>query len=184
MSRTFVHFTSNLPVHSPEPKELHFSPGHVRKTQDGPINWGKSSDAAFWPAMGKIPKEGVPSFALQRSFDLMDCLHEMRRLKRDAPPSDKDQPPTVSSAAGEAPDEDEDMGLDGSEAIVFAVLSDLEDNEASLRFAEESLSEQQEVAERLSGKRHPTALLCARSLMVIRRKMSLLHDVEERTADF
>jgi len=216
MSRTFVHFASNLPVHTPEPKELHFAPGRVRKLHDGPINW-VSNDAAFWPTVqgANLVKEGVPSVALQRSMNLMGNLYDLRRLKcaeqaddgalalsklaekedveagrsksaEKKPPkagmrskSAEKQPPTAASY-----DEDEAMGMDAGESILFSVLSDLNDAEASLRFVEKTLAENRDAAAQNGGARHPSTLQCSRSLAVVRRKAELLHDVEERTADF
>jgi len=68
--------------------------------------------------------------------------------------------------------------------MVKNTLRDLDDSEAQLKVLEVQLSEGTEAASEFGGSRHATAVLSCRTLLVVRRKLSLLHDVEERTAEF
>lgn len=113
-------------------------------------------------------EDGTPTDNLKRSIKLLESLYDLRRVG---------QEDTTDSPRGNSPREsDEDM--------VKNMLRELGDNEAQLKSLEVLLADGQDKASEHGEARHATAVLSGRTLAVVRRKMTLLHDVEARSAQF
>lgn len=128
------------------------------------------------------PSMPNPTFALHRSARKMDSLFELRRVgpqyagpDGEAIKSDTEAPtsPSPRHASG-----DEEQG----EALLHGTLRCLTDSEADLRLLEGLLSNGLEDTKDVGGARHATAVISLRTLQAVRRKASLLHDVEGRLA--
>lgn len=102
-------------------------------------------------------EDGTPTTALQRSMKLLDSLYDLRRIDAD----------------GEEEAED---------ALLHATLKDTHDSEVVLRSLEFNLVDGTGAVADCGGARHATNVLSTRTLLVVRRKASLLHAVEHRTA--
>lgn len=103
-------------------------------------------------------EDGTPSLALQRSMKLLDSLYDLRRIDADGDDQDND------------------------EALLQATLKDTHDCEAALRSLEFNLVDGTHAVADSGGARHATNLICSRTLLVVKRKAALLHNVERRTA--
>jgi hypothetical protein len=77
-------------------------------------------------------------------------------------------------------------GVDNEEAaddaLLHGVLKDTRDNETLLRSLEFNLRDGTGAVADCGGARHATNLISTRTLLVVKRKATLLHEVEERTA--
>lgn len=100
--------------------------------------------------------------AFERSMKLLDSLYDLRR-------------------AGQEEGQDEEEGeAEPDETIMRATLMDLEDTEETVRKIEASLAAYAEPVTDFGGKRHATAVVSNRTLLVTRRKAELLHATEHR----
>jgi len=155
----------------------------------------------------KSREDGTPTPALRQSGKKMDGLFELRRCGKDdavpSPPAVPSAtplpvatppatPPAVLAAGGDgqggadagrrgSKDAALDPGDDSDEALMYAVLRDLNDKEEQLRAMEAQMVTILKNVNDSGGARHATAVISGRILAVARRKASLLHDVEERT---
>jgi hypothetical protein len=98
----------------------------------------------------------------------MDTLYDMRRTAKDA-------------HAGKADKIDES---NEDNTVFKAVVASTTDTESEVHATIKALQEGGQLAADLGGARHPTALATQRALVVARRKVQLLHDIETRMAAF
>lgn len=142
----------------------------------------------------KSLEDGTPTRALKQSGKKMDGLFELRRcgknaseIQGDVSASAPTSPlgPEAKHIADEVRKGSKDVPLDptddSEEALMYAVLRDLNDKEEKLRVMEAAMSSILKNVNNSGGARHATAVISGRILAVARRKASLLHDVEERT---
>jgi len=153
----------------------------------------------LWSSM--VLEDGTKTFELHRSERLCDGLFDIRRVARperlsEVPlASSQDEGGGDSGAAGSlestgasapttpeaqvaaATQEDEP-----GEALLHMTLRNLTDMEDDLLWLQEALSGGLVEIGACGGARHATAVMSQRTLDVVRRKASLLHDVEARTA--
>lgn len=134
-----------------------------------------------------------PSKPLENSFHLQDTLYDLRRQ------SAKPKKPVAEPGCGAiellqkdadfdvAEDQAVHKGKDGHEEpneefnpLLKAILGDKHDTEAQLAATTASLEQGSSEAVFLGGARHPTNLVTGRALQVAKRKVHLLHIVEER----
>lgn len=101
--------------------------------------------------------DGTPTPALQRSMKLLDSLYDLRRI-------------------------DADGEEEADDALLHATLKDTHDNEGVLRSLEFNLVDGTGAVADCGGARHATNVLCTRTLLVVRRKATLLNEVEYRIA--
>lgn len=187
MSRSFVNLVARVPVCSPEPRPTYYGHGQGRHYHEEPLQFARSSDTAFWPANCRRPMEGVPSFPLQRSMDLLGTLYDMRRVKFEGTHCDPEKARQAEKELQAIPgpsglQEFQDEAEEAS--MLDKLLGDCEDSEAGLRIMEKALQDKLNAAVKNGGARHPAALQCSRNLRAITRKALLLHDVEARTVEY
>eukprot|EP00747_Dinoflagellata_sp_TGD_P182055 gnl/TRDRNA2_/TRDRNA2_36121_c0_seq1.p1 gnl/TRDRNA2_/TRDRNA2_36121_c0~~gnl/TRDRNA2_/TRDRNA2_36121_c0_seq1.p1 ORF type:complete len:641 (+),score=99.59 gnl/TRDRNA2_/TRDRNA2_36121_c0_seq1:131-2053(+) len=123
------------------------------------------------------------SEALKRSMVLLASMYDLRRIAK----GPGGQPKGASDAvAGGKEEGDQTTTTEASneeaEDLLHLTLRDNGDTEASLRGLEQTLAAACITDD--AGSRHPTNLMSARTLMVVQRKIFLLHSVEARIVSF
>eukprot|EP00928_Gymnodinium_smaydae_P040435 TRINITY_DN27425_c0_g1_i1.p1 TRINITY_DN27425_c0_g1~~TRINITY_DN27425_c0_g1_i1.p1 ORF type:complete len:509 (+),score=46.14 TRINITY_DN27425_c0_g1_i1:102-1628(+) len=114
--------------------------------------------------------------ARQRASKLLDSLYSLRRAGCQ-PDINTDNIDIAQAEQAEDVDEVD-------ESIMHVTLRDLMDTEEKLLKAQVPLTDGTLEALDFGGGRHPTTLVSGRALIIMKRKASLLHDVEARIASF
>jgi len=132
--------------------------------------------------------EDARSASLRRSMKLLESLYSMRRVgnggdKKKDPDAVEDPEDTV----------EEELSAPGvlrrskamQDVLMTKILSDVDDDEAKLAQVEEGLTcIQQGQVPILGGSRHASSVLAARTLVIVKRKRSLLKQLEDRLKAF
>jgi len=151
-------------------------------------------------------EQAIREAGRKRGKQMLEALNELRRagdFRRAAPligepgilpaASSAAVPPTADSPAAalvEVPAVDAEAATsplteaEVDEPLFYATLGDVDDTEASLRRTEAALSQAHEPVGEYGATRHATAIISARTLAVVRRKIALVKACEDRLAAF